>query len=135
MKLVRDYAAPLYKEGYEKGIHDHDAAKLLKELVPAIERAGLLQFDPMSRGFAQVFWANIESVAYQLKKCRLSYETWIERAQSAAQMTETFGDSVALDLVAAEVRTAMEEFLIGINRVTETDFEKEEIQGVFLTMP
>src|SRR5690606_10974354 len=33
-RLVRDFAAPRYREGYEKGIHDHDAALLLRALLP-----------------------------------------------------------------------------------------------------
>ncbi|TVP83015.1 MAG: DNA repair protein, partial [Puniceicoccaceae bacterium] len=61
-KLVREYAAPRYKEGYERGIHDHDAALILKVLVPALEQADLLSFDPFCRGFAQVFWANLAQV-------------------------------------------------------------------------
>lgn len=110
-KLVRDYAAPRYKEGYEKGIHDYDAVLILKQLLPALEHVDLLQYDPFSRGFAQVFWANLDSVTLQLKECRLSYDTWIERAQSAAQMCEVFACQDAARLLADEIRSAMQEFI------------------------
>ncbi|MFT4585302.1 MAG: hypothetical protein ACI915_003039 [Gammaproteobacteria bacterium] len=63
MKLLRDFASPRYKEGYEKGVHDHYATLLLKQLIPAIKRADLLTYDPLSRGLAQIFWANIKSNA------------------------------------------------------------------------
>ena len=111
-KLVRDYAAPRYKEGYEKGIHDHDAKKILQVLVPALEQADLLQYDPFCRGFTQVFWANLEKVHEQLKNSRLSYQTWHERAQSAAHMRKAFHSAKAADLLAEEIRKAMQEFII-----------------------
>lgn len=110
-RLVRDYAAPRYKEGYEKGIHDHDAVLLLKVLIPALEQADLLQVDPFCRGFTQVFWANLARVHEHLKSSRLSFETWVERAQSAIHMRAVFGSNEALDLLAEEIRCAMQEFV------------------------
>ncbi len=110
-KFVRDYAAPRYKEGYEKGIHDHDAVKILQGLLPALNGADLLRFDPLSRGFAQVFWANIKRITEQLKNKRLTYETWAKRAQSATHLQQVFASSEAQKLLASEIRHAMNEFL------------------------
>lgn len=114
-KLVRDFAAPRYKEGYEKGVHDHDAILLLKELLPAIDRADLLRFDPLSRGLAQIFWANIKSLAKNKPKGAeretLSFTTWPERAQSAAQMQSIFASSEAVELLASEIREALTSFI------------------------
>lgn len=111
LKLVRDYATPRYKEGYQKGIHDHDAKEILKQLVPAIEAADLLVYDPKSRALAQVFWANIQRISEQLKNKRLSYDTWRERAQSAAEMHHYFTSSSAKELLVDDVLRAMQEFL------------------------
>lgn len=111
IKTCRDFAAPRYKEGYEKGIHDHDAAKILHRFIPVYSSAGLLRFDPLSRGFAQVFWANIKKISDELKSKRLTYETWIERAQSAAQMEELLASRDAEVLLAEEVYAAMKEFI------------------------
>ncbi len=110
-KLVRDYAGPRYKEGYEKGIHDHDATLILEALLPAMNSADLLRFDPKCRGFAQVFWANIQRISDQLENKRLTYETWVERAQAAEQMKDDFASFDAHDLLATEIRHAMQEFL------------------------
>ncbi|VUD69365.1 hypothetical protein TDB9533_04732 [Thalassocella blandensis] len=110
-KLVRDYAAPRYKEGYEKGIHDYDAALILMDLLPALNSAELLRFDPKCRGFAQVFWANIQRISEQLQNKRLTYETWIERAQAAEQMKDDFSSFEAHALLASEIRHAMMEFI------------------------
>jgi hypothetical protein len=107
-KLVREFASPRYKEGYEKGVHDHDAALLIKQLIPAMHRADLLRYDPMSRGLAQVFWANIVSTAKQQAKDSssalvLSHDTWPERAQSATQMHSLFASAQAVELLADEI--------------------------------
>ena len=110
-KLVRDYSAPRYKDGYEKGIHDHDATLILQQLLPALERSDLLKFDPKCRGFSQVFWANIERISEQLRSMRLAYTTWQERARSASEMREVLSSNEAHQLLAAEVRSAMREFL------------------------
>lgn len=114
-KLVRDFASPRYKEGYEKGIHDHDAALLLKTLLPALDSADLLRFDPLSRGLAQIFWANIQNAAKKKtddnEREQLSFSTWPERAQSAAQMQSVFASNEATSLLAAEVRDAIVAFI------------------------
>jgi len=109
-KLARDFATPRYKEGYQKGIHDHDAALILQQLVPAIERADLLRYDPLSRGLAQVFWANIKK-AVRYSPDQLAFQTWIERAQSAMQMQQVFASTQALQQLSDEVREALTEFI------------------------
>ncbi|ROS01799.1 ATPase family protein associated with various cellular activities (AAA) [Sinobacterium caligoides] len=115
-KLVREFASPRYKEGYVKGIHDHDAVLLLKALIPAIDRAGLLKYDPLSRGLAQVFWANIKSTAKDRSSSprgsdALSFTTWPERAQSALQMQSIFASSQALELLAEEIASSLSAFV------------------------
>lgn len=110
-KIVKDFASPRYKEGYEKGIHDHDAVKILQKLMPALQSADLLRFDPLCRGFAQVFWVNIKRITEQLQNKRLTFETWTERAQSAMQMHNVFSSNEAQKLLATEVRSAMHEFI------------------------
>ncbi len=110
-KIVKDYSAPRYKEGYEKGIHDHDAIAILKYIVPALQSADLLRFDPLCRGFAQVFWANIKRITQQLQNKRLTYETWEERAQSALHMQSVFASTEAQTLLSSEIRAAMNEFI------------------------
>ncbi|GEM76484.1 DNA repair ATPase [Vibrio sagamiensis] len=49
LSLVQRFAAPRYKEGYVKGIHDHDAEKILNQLLPVFEQAGLLRFSQQAR--------------------------------------------------------------------------------------
>lgn len=109
-QLVRDFAAPRYREGYEKGIHDHDATLILQTLLPALEGADLLRFDPLSRGFGQIFWVNLESFATQ-SGIAVNWQTWIERAQSAAHMQRVFANRQAGDILAREIHLAMIQFV------------------------
>ncbi len=128
-KLVQEFAAPRYKEGYEKGVHDHDAALILSALVPAIERAEELSFDPFCRALAQVFWANIKGKDNKENNgkvgVRLSYSTWAERAQSARQMHKAFSSEDALNLLAKEIEASITEF-ISINPIEASELDVQQ---------
>ncbi|GAA3924586.1 DNA repair ATPase [Litoribacillus peritrichatus] len=115
LKLVRTYATPRYKEGYERGVHDHDATLLLKQLIPALDSADLLKFDPLSRGLAQIFWANIQHLDRHADEHLLAIkqrmDTWHERAQSAANMLTIFNNPRANALLIAEIQTGLSQFI------------------------
>ena len=109
-KITRDFAAPRYKEGYERGIHDHDAGLILKALIPALERADLLRFDPTSRALAQIFWVNLERASANVN-ASATHKSWMERAQSARHMQTVFSSRQACVLLAEEIETALRSFL------------------------
>ncbi len=105
--LIRDFSAPRYREGYEKGIHDHDCGLILKSLIPALESAELLRYSPVSRALATVFWANREL----MPDLESQYSHWLARAQSAAQLHSSFTSDKAILLLAAEIKQALQLFL------------------------
>jgi hypothetical protein len=113
-RLVRDFANPRYKEGYEKGIHDQDAVLLLQTLLPAMDSADQLRFDPLCRGIAQIFWANIQHLEAdgqeKLLVLKSQIKSWHERAQSAFQMKEIFNNNKAIQLLRLEVQQALSDF-------------------------
>ena len=128
--LVRQYAGPRYKEGYEKGIHDHDAVLIIQNILPVSETAGLLRFDPTSRALAQIFWANIQYLsglstqAFNQRQSNdtgkqtnveftkaLGHDTWQDRAQSAAHMQDVFMSLQATLLLTDEVEAALHDFI------------------------
>lgn len=100
VKKVRDFSTPLYKQGYQKGIHDNDAAKIIQKLWPALTKAELLVFSPQARGFAQLFWANTDKEDSVVK-------TWSNRAIGAVKLRELFADSSAVKLLTAEIQERM----------------------------
>ncbi len=63
VERVRAYAANRYEEGYERGVHDADAALILDKLLQLRTAAGLLRFAPLPRAAACVFWAWLDDPA------------------------------------------------------------------------
>lgn len=57
-RLVQRYAADRYEDGYERGLHDADATKILERLMTLQRSAGLLRFSPPARAFACLYWAH-----------------------------------------------------------------------------
>ncbi|HYO76635.1 MAG TPA: DNA repair ATPase, partial [Thermoanaerobaculia bacterium] len=57
---LREFAASRYDEGYERGVHDHDAALIAEKLRGMLATAGLLRFSPSARAAAALFWAFFE---------------------------------------------------------------------------
>ncbi len=103
LKIVRDFAAPRYKEGYAKGIHDHDAVQILSQLLPIQQQAGVLRFSPLSRGLAIVFWSVTQN--------ELPQKNWSERAVSALQMKQVFNQTKALSRLQKEIKQALKSWL------------------------
>ncbi len=56
VERVRQFMSPRYSEGYTKGVHDVDGAKLLRELLRMDITIGLLRYRPSARALASVFW-------------------------------------------------------------------------------
>ena len=99
---VKAYSEPRYKEGYERGIHDHDATKLLLALLPRYSSAGLLRFDPEARALAQLFWAT-----HQRDE---GAQNWPAASKSALQLQRVFGKPDAIDTLIAEVHVQLKQF-------------------------
>lgn len=59
LNLVQDYSSKLYKEGYIKGIHDNDAAAILKAILEQQEKAHELQYNSTDRLTAWILRARI----------------------------------------------------------------------------
>ncbi|CAK7058178.1 DNA repair ATPase [Saezia sanguinis] len=102
-KTVRDFATPRYKEGYEKGIHDHDATLLLLQLLPLAESAGLLRYSPLPRALAGLFWqytrANEEASAL-----------WIERARASKSIQLLFGRAQGITALRQEIAQSIQDW-------------------------
>jgi hypothetical protein len=55
-KEVQVFMGPRYQESYIKGIHDFDAAKILKQLIVISASIGLLRFNSKARALATIYW-------------------------------------------------------------------------------
>ncbi|MFF4551218.1 DNA repair ATPase [Streptomyces sp. NPDC001406] len=83
LALVRKAAEEAYDEGYERGVHDHDATLILTALLPLYEQAGPLRHEPAARAAAQLFWTHGTTAEARA--------TWTRRAVSLARARDTFG--------------------------------------------
>lgn len=120
-RTVRDFATPRYKEGYEKGIHDHDAALLLQQLLPLSEHAGNLRYSPLPRALACLFWRHISTD-------QENSSIWIERARSSSAIKKLFGQAQGLEQLQAEILGNMSQWLMTVPLPhTQDDMEQAAI--------
>lgn len=101
--LVSRFASPRFRDGYEKGIHDHDAALILKQFVSVYESAGVFKYSPISRGLACIYWANCQTGESQ--------KLWHQRAKTASHMASIFTDTKAKQILAEEIGQELFDFV------------------------
>jgi hypothetical protein len=53
---VRQFMGPRYQEGYVKGVHDADAARIVRAMAEMKGMIGLLQYHPQARALAKAYW-------------------------------------------------------------------------------
>ncbi|RFS85083.1 AAA family ATPase [Actinomadura spongiicola] len=102
LSLVREAAADRYDEGYERGVHDHDAARILETLVRLHTDAGLLRYPSAARAAAQLFWAHgtVDD----------DRAAWTTRARSLIRVRDAWGGPDALTALASELTSSIGEF-------------------------
>ncbi|MFJ4735049.1 DNA repair ATPase [Streptomyces sp. NPDC088770] len=98
--LVRGAAEEAYDEGYERGVHDHDATAILTALLSLYEQAGPLRHEPAARAAAQLFWAHGTTPGART--------AWTRRAASLARARDIFGPSPAIPELITELATSLE---------------------------
>lgn len=103
LEMVRAYAADRYDEGYERGLHDADATKILEKLLAVRQTAGLLRFAPTPRAWACLFWAHFtdETTRAQMRR----------RAQSLGRLRKAFRYSHAERALGEDLTQSITEFL------------------------
>ncbi|MEV6199062.1 DNA repair ATPase [Streptomyces sp. NPDC051771] len=97
--LTRRVAEGAYDEGYERGVHDHDAALILKALLDVHETAGLLRHSGRARAAAQLHWAHTATAEDRAQ--------WTERATSLTRARDLFGTGAVLDGLRRDVTDAI----------------------------
>ena len=103
--LVRREAESRIDEGYERGVHDADAALILAAVVRLQAGAGLLRYLPRVRAAAQLFWAFGTTAEQQA--------AWTLRASSLVRARSLFGGAEGLTELAAELSAAADAYLTG----------------------
>ncbi|MEZ4323192.1 MAG: DNA repair ATPase [Myxococcota bacterium] len=101
LERVRAWTADRYDEGYERGIHDVDAAHILGRLVTLRKTADLLRFGAEARSLAALFLAFGDA---------LPVERWKVTARALVRLRDTLGHSPELDRFVRERAASIERF-------------------------
>lgn len=119
LSLVRDFAADRYDEGYDRGIHDADAAAILDKLIHLRDVGGLLRFAPGPRALACLFWAfgadppergGLLSLSNDEKE-RPTRDQWHRRARSLVRLRNSLGHVAGVLKLVEELAEAIAEWL------------------------
>ncbi len=103
LDLVKQFSTPLYKEAYEKGIHDHDTSLILKSVIPVYQQAGLLRYSPQCRAIAILFWTQANTATEQQR-------VWKSYAISAQALSLNFDNKQSFFYIASELEKSIESF-------------------------
>ena len=101
--LTRDAASARYDEGYERGVHDADAARILARLVALHSTSGLLRYGPRPRALAGLFWA------YQPHPAAAT--GWQRSARSLGRIVDMMGPTAGFLELEAELGRQIGELL------------------------
>ena len=85
LEIVSQFMAPRYREGYVKGVHDHDASLILGSLLKMHLDLGLLKFSPKARAIAAVFWMQFKASDPD------AAQAWEQKLISLGTATKLFG--------------------------------------------
>ncbi|WP_433451461.1 DNA repair ATPase [Streptomyces sp. CA-142005] len=119
--LVRRAAQESYDEGYERGVHDHDATVVLTALLPLYEGAGTLRHEPAARAAAQLFWAHGTTEEVR--------SAWSRRVVSLARARDAFGVVPAIGELQRELAAAIEAWDASVAGGPAAAYLFEELTG------
>ncbi|VAW67561.1 ATPase involved in DNA repair [hydrothermal vent metagenome] len=105
LKLIKKFISTRYQEGYEKGIHDADAARILQVLLSIRKQAALLRYPPKARALAMLFW-----MAHSTDREKYDEFQWHSRAQSAELLAGSFNSESAYLKIRKEVFLQLSEY-------------------------
>ncbi|MDF3065453.1 MAG: hypothetical protein K0R38_1054 [Polyangiaceae bacterium] len=104
-ELVRQVAAERIDEGYERGVHDHDAALILEKVLSLLKVAGTLRYSPRARAAGWLFWQSLPADRKNLLE---------RRAQSAGRLRERLKDGSAEQELSRELAKGIAESLVAL---------------------
>lgn len=107
--LAREFIDRNYDEGYERGVHDEDAARILDAFLGLYAKAGLLRFTPEARALGTLFWAFSTSAAGDDNSSQ-NREHWRTRALSLGRLRASLGHGEPIRQLGDDLAGAIEPF-------------------------
>ncbi|CAM3924475.1 MULTISPECIES: DNA repair ATPase [Pseudoalteromonas] len=109
LQLVQKFAEPRYQEGYEKGIHDHDASAIIDTLLTQKSSLDLLIYPPSCRIVAQLFSAQLSTT--QLNE-------YFHQASNAILMDKHFAATSFITTLTVQLSEQINDFLLQISKLS-----------------
>jgi len=106
--FIKEFSTTLYKEGYQRGVHDHDAALILHTILPIYKTAGLLRFSPLSRSLAVFYWYH-KNAADELTAAKIARLQ--AHATSAVKLDQELGNPDAIYALQKNLTTDISAFV------------------------
>ncbi len=101
LQLIKTESSKNYSEGYIKGVHDEDAAKILKTLVSKHHDLGLLKYQPVARALGQFFWNALDNDSRAL---------WNQKIKASGEVISAFPESkehhVVINALSDQLKTS-----------------------------
>ncbi len=102
LDIVRSHTAEAWDEGYDRGVHDVDAAAILKALVQLRQAAGWQRFGTRARALAMLF-RGLHTDA--------PWGAWQARARTLVRIRDTLGPGGAAEAFATELTGVLRAWL------------------------
>ena len=118
LQLVQKFAEPRYQEGYEKGIHDHDASAIIDTLLTQKNSLDLLIYPASCRIVAQLFSAQLSTE---------QQSEYFHQASNAILMDKHFAATSFIGTLTAQLSEQLNDFLPHISKLAArfTDFSTD----------
>ncbi|QDT38624.1 DNA repair ATPase [Stratiformator vulcanicus] len=112
VERVAKFMAPRYSEGYQKGVHDKDAALVLETFFKTARHLDLLRYRSRSRTVAELVWEFFVPKRDRLRaEAQLKGVGTVDRAFSASRKQNAYRDTVREVFDTALALSELEEFL------------------------
>jgi len=103
LPLVQSAAGKRYAEGYTKGVHDEDAARLLGHLLEINRQMGMLHYTPLVRACGKLWWTAFVAEDH---KALLQ-----KQLKSAGEILELFPGTHEFDYLIEELENELRPFV------------------------
>ena len=102
LEICQTEAEQRHGDGYQRGVHDQDAAKLLEAVLPQLEAEPLLRFTGTVRGLGRLWISSVPDD---------KLTDWTAKATSAATARARLGTTAPAGRLAEALRTELEAFV------------------------
>ncbi|MGB3736332.1 MAG: DNA repair ATPase, partial [Ilumatobacter sp.] len=93
--LCQAEAERRHGDGYQRGVHDHDAARILAAVMPALEAEPLLRFTGTVRGLARLWLSQLDEA---------SVDGWVAKSKAAETAVQRLGATGPAQRLAEDAR-------------------------------